>query len=512
MTALELRFIAGRFHATPWGRHVNEGAVEWPPSPWRILRALIATWHLKARDAVSLNTVTALISRLAETRPRFALPAARTGHCRHYMPYNDGKNKKTTKVFDTFVQMNPNDPVIVVWDVILEPAQMEALKTLAVRIGFFGRAESLVEARVTDAKDIHTNAVPFSEGEPLGPQLEVVRLLTAMPPEDYLEWREAFIEGATAALGVKPTAAQRRSLPRVPECLFAALHADTSELQAAGWSQPPGSAQAAYIRYTNAFASIPRVIRKQRSELPAVARYAIVSAAPPRLTQTISVANRVHEALCKWSGQAPVFTGCDLSGQQLLDHQHAHVFCESNGSRDAITHLTVWARGGFDERACLALRRLNRVWGHGGHDLRLVLLGIGGTGTFPDCRLFGSAKIWRSQTPFVSTRYAKTYRDGRPKMDAGGWQIGSAANDLLRLLSLNPEIGPITLHTEAGIEVESRLLRCTQFQTVRHDGGGSRGNAQAAAFTLTLEREWEGPLALGYGSHFGLGLFVPAGP
>ena len=47
MPLIELRFPAGRFHATPWGRHVNEGAVEWPPSPWRILRALIATWYLK---------------------------------------------------------------------------------------------------------------------------------------------------------------------------------------------------------------------------------------------------------------------------------------------------------------------------------------------------------------------------------------------------------------------------------------------------------------------------------
>jgi len=43
MPLIELRFPAGRYHATPWGSHVNEGAVEWPPSPWRLLRALIAT-------------------------------------------------------------------------------------------------------------------------------------------------------------------------------------------------------------------------------------------------------------------------------------------------------------------------------------------------------------------------------------------------------------------------------------------------------------------------------------
>jgi CRISPR-associated protein Csb2 len=47
MLALAIRFPAGRFHATPWGRHVNEGAAEWPPSPWRLLRALVATWKRK---------------------------------------------------------------------------------------------------------------------------------------------------------------------------------------------------------------------------------------------------------------------------------------------------------------------------------------------------------------------------------------------------------------------------------------------------------------------------------
>jgi hypothetical protein len=36
--------------------------------------------------------------------------------------------------------------------------------------------------------------------------------------------------------------------------------------------------------------------------------------------------------------------------------------------------------------------------------------------------------------------------------------------------------------------------------------------AAAAAFALNLARAWSGPRALGYGSHFGLGLFVPVPP
>ena len=46
-TTLAIRFPLGRYHANPWDRAVNEGATEWPPSPWRLLRALVATWHTR---------------------------------------------------------------------------------------------------------------------------------------------------------------------------------------------------------------------------------------------------------------------------------------------------------------------------------------------------------------------------------------------------------------------------------------------------------------------------------
>ena len=47
---LAIRFPLGRYHATPWDRSVNEGATEWPPSPWRLLRALVATWYTRWPD------------------------------------------------------------------------------------------------------------------------------------------------------------------------------------------------------------------------------------------------------------------------------------------------------------------------------------------------------------------------------------------------------------------------------------------------------------------------------
>jgi CRISPR-associated protein Csb2 len=524
MTVLELRFLAGRYHATPWGRHVNEGAVEWPPSPWRLLRSLIATWYLKACTEISEETLRTLIASLAAQSPYYYLPKATNGHTRHYMPIIEGKNEKTTKVFDTFIQLDPKDAVLIAWDVALPPDHLAALQTLVARVGYFGRAESLVEIRVReDIAQIKSNALPLADGADIPTNSDLVRLLVPLPTADYETWRAEFLSKNPSPETPKKTTGKKVPPkkvkgPEVPIDLFTALHANTGELQTAGWNLPPGASFVNYTRPVDAFAPVPRVSHLSGKHKPTVARYAVVSAVSPRLTQAISVANRVHDALCKWSdtgnGAASVFTGTSADGKPLEGHNHAHIFCEANDLRDAITHLTVWSANGFDEQSCLALRRLNKVWGHGGHDLRLVLIGLGEPETFPDCKLFGDSMVWRSATPFVPTRHAKIFRDGRPKIDTTtGWQIGSAAHDLLRILALNPLTSKALIRQDKFITINkspsARTLNCLQFQTKRHDGGGSRGQGVGASFTITFPQKVTGPLAFGYGAHFGLGLFLP---
>ena len=48
---LEQVFPLGRFHATRWNQNPFEDRHgEWPPSPWRLLRALAARWFQYARE------------------------------------------------------------------------------------------------------------------------------------------------------------------------------------------------------------------------------------------------------------------------------------------------------------------------------------------------------------------------------------------------------------------------------------------------------------------------------
>jgi len=49
---LRQEFPLGRFHATPWRVNpFDDPHGEWPPSPWRLIRAVTARWYQWAREA-----------------------------------------------------------------------------------------------------------------------------------------------------------------------------------------------------------------------------------------------------------------------------------------------------------------------------------------------------------------------------------------------------------------------------------------------------------------------------
>lgn len=522
MIILELTFPTGRYHATPWGRHVNEGAVEWPPSPWRILRALVATWYLKAQEEIDASTMQELMAALAKEEPIFHLPYAAASHTRHYMPVIEGSNEKNAKIFDAFVHAPADVPMYVVWAFELPDEQRQALHLLAVRMGYLGRAESLVMGRVLDALPQHDErthwiAAPMVEGELIRDRWQVARTLCAMPDNEYKAWCPEYSGPQEKTKGGKK--GSKRNKPVLPEALFGALHADTADLQKAGWNLPPGARFVNYTRPESAFT--PRTVKRRtlKPALPTMARYAVVSKVAPRITQAVSVADRIHRSLCKWSdhadgrGPAPVFTGKEPDMKPRSDHAHAYILCEANGPDDAITHVTVHAAMGFDELAVHALRRLNKVWGHGGHDLRLVMHAMGRPDEFTNSPLTGKALIWRSLTPFVPTRHAKAFKDGRPKIDANGWPIGSPGHDLLRLLELDPRFKGATIRQLSSRErpfvFGTRRRAVLEFQTIRSGGAGRHGNQVGAAFEIIFPQPVMGPIALGYGAHYGLGLFAP---
>ena len=148
MATLLLRFPGGRYHATPWGHHVNEGLVEWPPSPWRLLRALIACGYATQGWGQVPPAGKRLIESLAGTLPRYRLPPASVSHTRHFMPIGvlaKGR-EKTTLVFDTWADVGKGT-LAVRWDCSLDEEARSLFAVLAAHLGYLGRSEKLGRGR-----------------------------------------------------------------------------------------------------------------------------------------------------------------------------------------------------------------------------------------------------------------------------------------------------------------------------------------------------------------------------
>jgi CRISPR-associated protein Csb2 len=150
-TTLAIGFPLGRFHATPWDRAVNEGATEWPPSPWRILRALVATWYTRWPD-LPVATLDVLLDVLADP-PCYRTPNVVAGHTRHYLPdleHRKGEQGHTDLTLDPFLSLAPGEQLLIRWDATLDAERRQVLAKLAELLPYLGRSESACEARLLD--------------------------------------------------------------------------------------------------------------------------------------------------------------------------------------------------------------------------------------------------------------------------------------------------------------------------------------------------------------------------
>ena len=531
VVVIKLYFLTGRYHATPWYHNVNEGVVEWPPSPWRLLRALIATYYRKSD--CDIFYFESIIEKLASVLPEIKLPVATVSHTRHYMP----QKSKTAKIFDTFVHMAKDDPLCFIWrGVRISDNELKNFKLVAEELTYFGRCESWVRAVAETDVKIRGNCFPSEDFRAdIKSGQDLVKVLVPVCSDDYLAWREAEakkIQARTLAIkwdkeqkkGKDPTKVKltKKELGKIedtlPVSLFRALMVDVGELRNSKRSRPPGSRYVSFIKSQKGF-SVNYRLSAMNSDLslPTVARFAVASSVPPRLTQALSVSERIHKALTSRL-VAPVFTGCDENKKPLSEgHRHVFIIPEANGRSGAITHVTVCARMGFDESARIALEGVHKVWGYGGKDIQLILLGLGQPEDFSgmnrkagQCSLLVSSEHWISRTPFVPTRHPKVTRAGVPKCDLKGLQIGSPEHDLRRLIAESGLPEPAEVQPIGFTLLSGKITQWHKFGTRRHSGNGRRSQSHGFGYYLRFPEFVSGPLALGFGAHFGLGVFEPA--
>src|SRR5690606_30466740 len=96
------------------------------------------------------------------------------------------------------------------------------------------------------------NAVPANEPWTEGHD-ELVALLCPLSPDAYEKWRAEREPSKKGRASKSSRGGRGRKAAALPSDLFEALHAETTDLQAAGWSMPPGGAFVAYRRKADAF-------------------------------------------------------------------------------------------------------------------------------------------------------------------------------------------------------------------------------------------------------------------
>lgn len=525
MPTLVLRFPGGRYHATPGGHHVNEGLVEWPPSPLRLIRALIACGYTTLHWQNVPSEGRRLVEALSCALPEYRLPPAALGHSRHYMPmakFKDGR-EETTLVLDTFADVGDGE-LWVRWPTRLDEQAQQLFDLLVANLGYVGRSESWVlghsisdDALLPDSGQ----AFPHSGGSRPARNYEQITLYAPDVPEDYARWRKGQVETAITALEFpatkKLTKAQQKKIESVegtyPLDLLDCLQRDTAWWRSQKWSRAPGARSVLYWRKSDALEvgppSVPRVCREHRVEmmLLALTTPSGSKSALPTVMRTLPQAERLHKALVSKLGfdgdPCPEIVGRDEEGQPLKGHQHAYLLPVDLDSDGRLDHVVIFAQMGLGARAQRAVREVRKTYMKGG--VGELQVAVAGVGKLKDLRAIrdglshaidgllgptGRGATWVSATPFVPPRHLK--KAGRASL------VGQIEEEL-----------HVRGFPRARVEVlgwDGETLPLRHF--VRRRQRGPQPPLDVGfAVRLHFEEPVPGPICLGYGSHFGLGRF-----
>jgi CRISPR-associated protein Csb2 len=488
---LRLGFPLGRYHATPWDRHVNEGVSEWPPSPWRLARAFYAVWKERCPH-LSESDVEAALTYLSKP-PTYRLPRALAASTRHYYPSRDHRpvaNHSTSQIIDAFVALDPAAVLDLTWDEDPDDGVRATIATLAENLPYLGRADSVCDAAIVD--------VPDSGGETLH-VADSGDLLVAVP-----------------------------ALPLDLD----SLTITTDQMRKQRLSRPPGARWAGYPAPVEPVRTAPHRVSSRPVKAPTAALFTVTGAHIPSHELAVAVADSFRAAVqsrygsLSGGGVSPTLSGhaSGTTDKRLDQHRHAH-FLPLRDAEGRVDRILLWAQEGLDPLEVAAAssigvvrsRRRARSSAHSegaqsaesadrsvvrGFDrIRVVLAGLGSVEEVAR-ELVGPSTTWRSYSPFVTSRHAKR----RHEQDE---RIGVLPRSLV-LEAVEAEFrargfaGRVVQVVE---EVPAPTRRPAQ-RYRRHRRSLSEARP-GAWLRMELDAPLRGPIVLGMLCHFGLGLFEP---
>lgn len=474
--------------------------MEWPPSPWRIVRSLIAVWHRKLDpEQRDIEVFKRLLSKLAEEAPRYHVPEAIHAHTRHYMP---GKGDKRTLIFDAFARLDANAAVTVSWPhVELTADEAGLLDELLSVLGFLGRAESWADATRLTGEDGEYNCVPGSSDVDTvtGELQERMTLLAPMRATDYASFREKQIGEMETRSDLK--AKEKKAISAtLPESWLDAVSLDTADLRVAGWSAPPAARSVSYVRPADLLRPVA-LARHKPLALPPVNtfRFALYGKPLPRIEDAVRVGEKLRAAVMscvkRESGEDSI--PASISGHGLPNgnrHQHAFWLPEDANSDGHIDHLLIHIPAGVEGPVRQTIESLYRLRNRDGKEWQVLFESSSAANTMENTStLLGDGFCWESVTPYLHPWHAKKNFTLEDQLQRECEERGLPA--IARLTPL------------PSIKVRDHVLRPVHFHRFRSKRGLTQPDTHGSFWRIEFVKPAQGPLALGFGCHFGLGMF-----
>ena len=482
MIAVEFKFLTGRYHATQWGRNVNEGFVDWPPSPWRIIRAIISAWKINKPEYDLWPTLKSMVS----CTPSFFLPQGSKHHTRHYVPLGtinkEKQSLKKEKMLDSFMLLEKNSSMQVAWSCSLSDEQVNMLGDVVSTIRYIGRAESWCETKLAKPRT-DFNCVPDDGRDG---QWDLIQVL--VPDSD------ATFEDLTVTQRLMDSKKRR---------------------------YPPKSSHARYLIRNGTVLATSNTVSSPLSAPVNVIRYAVIPGiykTRPHVRETLWAADRFKRRVMQEyskntdGGVSENISGKNQNGSVKRDnHKHAYYLPMDDNDDGFIDSLTVVSETAFTPQELKAMKAVKHVYGSGGQnsiDYSLAYTMHGGMEAF-DIPILAKAKRWRSVTPYVMNRHTKTKAGGRV-VDGPNDQILAEITKRGMPQPVVELYGPTTRMMgtrSAGTYNDSH----GKFQAISFKRHRKNSLAGFGAYAICLEfgTEVRGPVSLGHGSHYGLGLCIP---
>lgn len=468
MITLEFKFQTGRYHATKWGSNPNEGNIDWPPAPWRILRSIIHAWKTY-HDDISHDTMWPVLQSMCSHDALFHLPAATQSHTRHYMPIvsNDGKSvTKTEKVIDAFLVLG--GPLYVMWDAQISEKQESALRSAVEDIRYLGRAESLCTAQVV-GEGKTPNSAPLSLGAVEGDS----EITDVMVPSD-----DATLDDLCATT---------RTMHKEKK-----LYPDKSRI----------------VKYTRPVKGAPAASKAGRARDIRVVRYRIGGRIRPKITEAVVVCDAFKRAaMSKYKSRNGDCKSGTLSGRaadgKIMQRNHAHAFflATAEDGEVMLDHITVVSETPFTKEEIDALVSVKNVRNKD-RAFKPVYVGRGDRDSFAETpKILRRSRKWVSATPYIPNRHPKIRGTGSNKRLVDGPEEQIAK-----------ELQNRGLPDAVNIEVFGSREKIARFLPAEFKRWRKAGLPGFGAYSVAIEfgEDVPGPLSLGHSAHYGLGLFVPA--